>query len=141
MAPRKRVTFWFVVAGVLVAAGVAVAVLAIPSGHESRAQGNAAVVKFGSSQVSRLERAFTAHAIGSQAAVVAPQIRGQFLRRGQSLLPAGSHVRIDAATFRLTRTGFAAVNAVITGPEAGRWQLILIGSRGNWLLIGTRRLP
>jgi hypothetical protein len=32
------------------------------------------------------------------------------------------------------------VNASITGPQPGRWQLLLTKESGKWLLIGTREL-
>lgn len=139
MAVRKRMVFG-VAAGALAAAGVVVAVVAIGGGGPG-GRVNAAAIGFGPAQVSRLERGLTAPALGRQAVVVAPQIRAQFVRRGQSLLPPGSGVRVEPATFHLTRAGFAVVQAVLNGPEAGRWQLILIRSRGDWLLIGTRRIP
>lgn len=141
MAVRKRSKYSLIAAScVLLAAGLTVGLITVSSGSRSPARGRASAAVFSSAQLVRLERGLTAPTVDSQAAVVAPQIRTQFLDRGQPLLPAGSRVRISSATFRFARAGLATVNAVITGPEAGRWQLILIRNQGHWLIIGTRRL-
>ena len=73
--------------------------------------------------------------------MVAPQVRAQFVSRGRTLLPAGSRLRIDAKSFRATRAGTATADAVISGPDAGRWQLLLIRQGGQWLLLDSRKLP
>lgn len=141
MAHRRRTVFSLVAAaGLVVAAGVAGAVLTLGSGHES-GQTNASAVKFSSVQQVRLENGLTAPGIAAQSKVVAAEIRAQFLSRGQPLLPSGSHARVAPATFNLRSAKTATVDATVTGPEPGRWQLLLIREGGNWLLIGTRRLP
>jgi hypothetical protein len=141
MAHRRRIVFSLVVAaGLLVAAGVVGAVLALGSGHES-GRTNASPVKFSSVQQVRLENGLTAPGIAAQSKVVATEIRAQFLSRAQPLLPSGSHARVGPATFDLRSAKTATVDATVTGPEPGHWQLLLIREGGNWLLIGTRRLP
>ncbi len=73
--------------------------------------------------------------------LVAAEVRPQFLKKDQRLLPAGSQLRINASTFRLTSAGTATVDAMVSGPAPGRWRLLLIFEGGKWLLIGTRKLP
>jgi hypothetical protein len=88
----------------------------------------------------RLEKGVTAHTVTSQANIVAPEVRSQFMSRGKPLLPAGSNLSINDATFHALSAQLATVNAVVRGPDAGHWQLVLVHESGQWLLIGTRRL-
>jgi hypothetical protein len=142
MAVRKRSLYSLIAAGVLVLiAGLAVGLITAFSGSNSSQRGSTSAIEFNTAQQIRLERGLTESEIGSQATIVAPEIRSQFMGRGQLLLPAGSQVRIEPATFQVTPSGIATVNAVITGSEPGRWQLLLVRDDGNWALIGTRRLP
>jgi hypothetical protein len=97
--------------------------------------------KLTSAQRTRLEQGISAPAVGSEAAVVAAEVRAQFISADRSMLPASSHVRISTATFRATSAGTATVDVVVSGPAPGRWQLLLIREGGQWLLIGTRKLP
>lgn len=92
-------------------------------------------------QVMALEKGVTAPGVSAEAAIVAAEVRPEFLKAGRSLLPAGSSLRIDAASFRQTNAGTATVTGTVTGPGGGRWLLLLVREDGRWLLIGTRRLP
>jgi hypothetical protein len=94
-----------------------------------------------SSQQKNLERGINAPAVATEADVLATGLRGQFMERGEPLLPPGSHLRIDVASFRATSGDTATVDAVVTGPATGHWRLLLIRQGGSWLLIGTRKLP
>jgi hypothetical protein len=142
MALRKRFVFGLIAAAcLLVAAGVVAALLTTTGGHKSASQGNVPAAKFNSAQQVRLERGLTAPGIAAQSTVVAAEIRAQFVGRGRPLLPADSRVRIEPATFDATSAKTATVDAAVTGPDSGRWQLLLVSEGGNWLLLGTRKLP
>jgi hypothetical protein len=126
------------IAGVVVLAGVAAGLavgLSEPAGSPA-----AAPVRLAPSQQEHLEKAITAPAVTSQAGAVAQEVRGQFLKQGQPLLPPGSRLSISGATFHVVSARMATVNATVTGPQAGRWQLVLVREAGRWLLIGTKRL-
>jgi len=125
---------------VLAAAGLAVGLAAGSSHSKSPSTGQASATALTSAQQARLEHGLTAAAVSAQAAVVAPNVRSQFVARGRLLLPAGTRVRIEPGTFKVTRSGIAVVAADTTGPEAGRWELLLVRDGPNWSLIGTRRL-
>ena len=141
MAVRRTRIFGLIAAAVvLVAGGTAVGLLATSGNPRSAARTSALVSKLGSAQQARLERGLVAPNITADAAVLADEIRPQFLAKGQRLLPAGSRVRIDPATFKASSPQTAMVNASITGPQPGRWQLLLTKESGKWLLIGTREL-
>jgi hypothetical protein len=83
----------------------------------------------------------TASTVAAQAGIIAVEVRTQFEQLGRQLLPQGSRLSIDAATFRAVSAQFATVHATVTGPVAGAWQLVLIRENGEWLLLGTRKLP
>jgi hypothetical protein len=91
-------------------------------------------------QKERLEKGIIAPTIASQASVVASDVRGQFVSRGKPLLPPRSHLSIKDATFHALSAQVATVDAAVTGPKPGHWQLVLVRESGKWLLIGTRRL-
>jgi hypothetical protein len=132
------------VAGILAAAGLAAWAVAglsgSSSGRGSAAAGPAKPGAFTSVQEKRLEQGITAPGIAAEAAVVAPQVRAQFVSRGRALLPAGSRLSIDAKSFHATRTDTATADATVSGPDAGRWQLLLIRQGGQWLLLDSRKL-
>jgi hypothetical protein len=55
------------------------------------------------------------------------------------LLPAGSHIAIDAGN--ATRFGdLVAVPATVTGPRPGQFSLLLTREGESWLLYGTEQL-
>ena len=85
-------------------------------------------------------KGIAAPTVTSQATVVAVEVRHAFETRGKLLLPAGSHVSINQATFRELSGQLATVDAVVSGPAPGHWQLVLVRESGQWLLVGTRRL-
>jgi hypothetical protein len=89
----------------------------------------------------RLEHGITAPTITAQASVLATEVRSQFEQQGKPLLPAGSHVSINDATFHALSPQLAAVDASVSGPGPGRWQFVLVREAGQWLLLGTRKLP
>jgi hypothetical protein len=101
----------------------------------------AATAAFPAPQQIHLEQGITASTVTKQASVVAMEVRSQFERRGELLLPAGSRVSIDGATFHSLSAQLATVDATVRGPRLGRWQLVLIREAGQWLLLGTRKLP
>jgi hypothetical protein len=130
-----------VIAGVLVLAGLGIG-LAVGQGNSSSA-GSAtakAAASFTVKQRARLEQGITAPAVTMQAGIVAPEVRGQFQQLGKVLLPPGSRLSIDTATFRAVSGQLATVTATVTGPDRGTWQLVLIREDGQWLLLGTRKL-
>lgn len=106
----------------------------------SRAQPRYSSSALGPAQQVRLERGIAAGSVRVESAVIAPQVRAAFMRQGRLLLPAGSHLVIKRPTFRQLTSETAVVDAVVTGPSPGRWQLLLFRYSRQWLLIGTRRL-
>lgn len=87
-----------------------------------------------------LEQEITAPTVTSQAGVVAVEVRHQFEHLGKSLLPFGSHLAINRTTFRALSAQLATVDATVSGPSPGRWQLVLVRESDQWLLLGTRKL-
>lgn len=92
-------------------------------------------------QQAQLVRGITARTVRAESVVLAPQLRAAFMREGRPLLPAGSRLAIRKSSFRSGTSQTATVDAVVTGSSPGRWQLLLVRHDGQWLLIGTRRLP
>jgi hypothetical protein len=130
--------------GALAAIGAAVAVVifVIIMPHSAERPGvRSGQGALGTAQQARLERTVTSANMSVQATAVAPGIRAAFISRGVRLLPAGSHMRISPASFRITSAITAVVNATVTGPQPGHWRLLLVHQGGQWLLLGTRRLP
>ena|SRR5689334_16272913 len=127
-----------IAAGVLVLGGLGAGLAVGLSGSTT----NRAVVPpgLGTSQQVRLEKGITAPTVTAQAAVVAAEVRSQFVSQRQPLLPPGSHLSISSTTFRTVSAQMATVDATVTGAEVGRWQLVLVRERSQWLLIGTRKL-
>ena len=88
-----------------------------------------------------MERGLTAPTIAGQAGLVAAEVRAQFVGRGKALLAGGSRVRISPATFHVVSAQIATLDATVSGPAPGRWQLVLVREGGQWLLIDSKRLP
>lgn len=134
-----------VVAGLVATAAVTVGLVGCSGGSPPVRRSGLAITsvpgKLTSAQRTRLEHGISAPAVGSQAAVIAAEVRVQFINANRSMLPSGSRVRISTTTFRATSAGTATVDAVVSGPTPGRWRLLLIREGGQWLLIGTRKLP
>jgi len=112
-----------------------------PSVAAAGSGGAVAAAPFPAAQRDRLQQGITAPTVTAQAGVVAAEVRGQFEKLGRPLLPLGSRLSIDAATFRASSAQFATVTAAVTGPQPGTWRLVLIQEDGQWLLLGTRKLP
>jgi hypothetical protein len=128
------------VGGLVVAGGLAAGLLLLPGLHGHQVAAAAPAIPFTAAQQNRLAAGLTAPGLPAQAQVLAAEIRSQFLRDGEPLLPAGSGARIDAATFGVTSADTALVDVAVSGPRPGHWQLLLISERGRWLVIGTRGL-
>jgi hypothetical protein len=141
MALRRRSVYGLIATGLVLAAGLSVGLVAGLGGHKPGSYGNRSFVSLSSAQQIRLEHGLEAQNITAQAAVVATEIRAEFLSRGRPLLPPGSEVRIEPATFAAGPSKTATVVAVVSGSAPGKWKLLLVSQGGNWLLIGTRSLP
>ena len=135
MRHRKFVVAIF---GVLALAGLGIALAVAFSGSSSGTA--AAAAAFTPPQQLRLEKGITAPTAASQADVIATELRSQFDSRGRPLLPPGSHVSINDATFHALSAQLATVDAVVSGSDPGRWQLVLVREAGRWLLLSTRKL-
>jgi hypothetical protein len=129
------------IAGVLALAGLGIG-LAVGLGGPSPSSTTTAATaaQLTQPQQVRLEQGITASTIAAQAGVLALDLRSQFEQQGKPLLPAGSHVSIDGATFHALSAQLADVDASVSGPSPGRWQFVLIRETGQWLLLGTRKL-
>jgi hypothetical protein len=128
--------------GIGLAVGVASRSSVDAGASSAAASSGAAVVAapFSAAQRDRLEQGVTAPNVAVQARVVAAEVRSQFEKLGKPLLPPGSRLSINAATFRAVSAQFATVTATVTGPQPGTWQLVLVQEGGQWLVLGTRRL-
>jgi hypothetical protein len=126
------------VVGMLALAGLGIGLAVGLSGAPPSAS---AAVTFTTPQQVRLEQGITAPTVTAQANIVATEVRSQFEDRGKPLLTAGSRLSITASTFHAISAQIATVDAIVSGPHAGRWQLVLVHETGRWLLIGTRKLP
>jgi hypothetical protein len=127
-----------ITAGVLVLAGLGAGLAIGLSGSTTNRA--AASPGLGASQQARLEKEITAPTVTAQAAVVAAEVRSQFMSQRQPLLSPGSRLSISSATFRAVSAQMATVDATVTGAQAGHWRLVLVREGGRWLLIGTRKL-
>lgn len=129
------------VVGVLVLAGLGIGLAVGLSGPSpSHATTAAAAPQLTQPQQVRLEQGITAPTVTAEASVVAVEVRSQFERQGKPLLPAGSHLSIDATTFHALSAQLADVDATVTGSSPGRWRFVLVHENGQWLLFGTRKL-
>jgi hypothetical protein len=139
MSVRRKLAV--AVIAVLVVAGVGVGLtIGLRSRPAGTATGHAVSSLLSSTQQTRLERGLTASTVTAQADSLALEVRSKFEDRGEPLLPAGSHVSIDPATFHMLSAQLATVDATVSGPKPGHWQLVLVRESGQWLLIGTRKL-
>jgi hypothetical protein len=135
MRHRKLIVAIF---GVLALTGLGIALAAALGGSSSgTAVATAALTP---PQQVRLEKGITAPTVASQSNVIATELRSQFDTRGKPLLPTGSHVSINDATFHTLSAQLATVDAVVSGPDPGRWQLVLVREAGRWQLLSTRKL-
>jgi hypothetical protein len=127
------------IAGVITLAGLGAGLaigLSGPNGGPA-----AASAGLSSAQQVRLEKGLTAPTLAVQAGVVAGEVRAQFEARGKQLLPPGSHLSIEPATFHAISSQLATVDAAVTGPSVSHWQLILVREAGRWQLLGSKKLP
>lgn len=72
--------------------------------------------------------------------VLAPAVRDSLPNPEAVLLPDGSAVHIDGASFDADPLGTATVDATTTGAEEARWRLFLVFSDGRWRLVTTERV-
>jgi hypothetical protein len=137
----RRWKLSLVVAGVLALAAVGIG-LGLAAGHNGApsAVGATAARTFTLPQQKRLEQGIAASSITSQARVVAVELRSQFEGRGKPLLPPGSRIAINTVTFHELSPQLATVDATVSGPARGHWQLVLVREAGQWLLLSTTRL-
>ena len=126
------------IVGVLILASTGAGLAIGLSGSTANPAGAATVLS--AQQQMRLEKGITAPAVTAEAKIVAAEVRGQFVGRGKPLLPPGSHLSIDDATFHSFSPQLATVNAAVTGPKASHWQLVLIRESGQWQLLDSRKL-
>lgn len=129
------------VACVLILAGIGIGLAVGLSGPSpSHSTAAAAATQFTQPQQTRLEDGLTAQTLTAEARVVAIEVRSEFEQRGRLLLPAGSHLSISDTTFHALSAQLATVNATVTGSSPRRWKLVIVRERGQWLLLGTKRL-
>lgn len=137
---KRHWTLTVVVVGVLALAGVGIGLevgLSRPSPSHATA---AAATQLNKLEQVRLQQGITASTIAAEASVLAIEVRSQFEQAGKLLLPAGSHIAINDATFHAVSARMATVNATETGPHRGYWQLMMVHEAGHWQLLGTRKL-
>jgi hypothetical protein len=144
VASRRRTAYALItVGGLALAAGLIASFLTGSSrsaGQNSTAQKSVAAVAFTGAQQIRLERGLTARAPWGEAGALAPVLRAEFIGRRKPLLPTGSDIRFEPATFDARSSRTATVEAIVTGSEPGLWQILLVSEGSKWFVIGTRRL-
>jgi hypothetical protein len=129
------------IVGFLALAGVGIGLaVGLSKPSPSSTTTTAAAPQLTQPQQVRLEQGITASTIAAQAGILAPEVRSPFEQRGKPLLPSGSHVSINDATFHALSAQLAYVDAAVTGPNPGRWQLVLVRESGQWFLFGARKL-
>ena len=147
MSRHSRLTA--IIVGLLALAGLGIGLTVGLSGspggthaayHTATGAENSTAASLPAAQRTRLEQGITASAVTTQASIVAAEVRSQFEQLGKALLPPGSRLLINAATFRPISAQLATVTATVTGPDQGTWQLVLIREAGQWQLLGTRKL-
>lgn len=126
--------------GMLVLAGVGIGLAVELSGPSPTTSTAAAAVQLTKPQQVQLEQGIAASTVTAQASVLAVEVRSMFEQQGKPLLPAGSHVSINDATFHAFSGRFATVDASVSGPSPGRWQFVLVRENDRWFLLGTRKL-
>ena len=89
--------------------------------------------------VQALEERLSAVRSGDVAPALALSVRQAYLSSGGSLLPGGSHVAIVPGTEHFVSPALGSVEADVTGPEPGRYILLLVSEGGQWHVYGTRR--
>jgi hypothetical protein len=137
---KRHSILTLVVVGVLALAGVGIGLevgLSRPSPSRATA---ATAMQLTKLEQARLEQDMTAPTIAAEASVLAIEVRSQFEQAGKLLVPVGSHIAINDATFHAVSARMATVDATETGPHPGHWQLMLVHEAGHWQLLGTRKL-
>lgn len=134
MASFGRSSTRRVVVGVagLVFFGILGAGCSASSGSSPQA-GSAAM--FTPTVASTLGSELTSPTVSVRDKAVIPQLRAQL--GTQPLIPAGTSVHIDAATFHDVGSETATVQATTTGAYPGRWTLDLVDDDGIWQLLNT----
>ena len=88
----------------------------------------------------RLEAGLASEDLVALTAVLAPALAQAYGGTGGASLPAGSSVQLDAALFEPDGDE-ASVPMEVSGPEPGRWLLLLVREPGGpWLTVGTSAL-
>lgn len=129
-----------VIVGVLALAGVGIGLAAGLSRPSPSHAAAATAMQLTKLEQARLEQGMTAPTIAAEASVLAIEVRSQFEEAGKLLLPAGSRMAINGATFHAVSARVATVDARETGPHPDHWQLMLVREAGHWQLLGTRKL-
>jgi hypothetical protein len=136
-SPRRRL---------LIIAGLAILVLTVGASlwltlGRSANPASAATATIAPQNVSHLQKAIDAKTVQAQAQALQPELQAAFIQSGQSMLPAGTSVTIEAPTFQVTdkSTGdHATVNA--TTSSGSTFRLYLIKEEGTWYLVFTEKV-
>lgn len=69
---------------------------------------------------------------------LAPALRARYATHPFPILPAGSTVHLEQSGMR-TDGNLATTPATVTGPEPGRWLVLLVRDGARWVAYGTRK--
>ena len=142
---RRRVVL-ISIAAVLVAAAVAAVIVVLvstsndnPTADTSAASVTEVAFTVPQADVDVLEAGLVSSDPAVEAKVLSAVLPTTVKLDTGPLLPAGSHIAIDAGN--ATRFGdLVAVPATVTGPRPGQFSLLLTREGESWLLYGTEQL-
>lgn len=88
----------------------------------------------------RIETGVTSQDPAARSKVLSDVLAGKPEIANQPFLRAGSVLSLQRSTFRTLRGGSASVEGAVSGPEPGRWLILLARESGEWRVAGARRL-
>lgn len=84
-----------------------------------------------------IESALVSQEVQDVLAVVATDVRAVYQDGEDLLLPPGTTLKIDLATFA-TDGGTGSVRGTLSGSKTGTWELLLVREDEVWRVYGTR---
>ncbi len=84
-----------------------------------------------------IEAALVSQEVQNVLAVIATDVRGAYQDGGNLLLPPGTTLTIDLATF-VAYGGTGSVRGTLSGSATGSWELLLVREDDTWRVYGTR---
>jgi hypothetical protein len=98
------------------------------------------VAPFTTQDAQRISSALGSSDRSTTATVLAPELRGDFVKSGVQAVPPGSSVSVLADRFVALRPDYASVPMVVTGPRSGNFVAVLSYEQGAWLVVTTQEV-